>query len=150
MKRYGSSIDTDSHTACISAAVSVSTCLSCHARLERVPSHLATHCSIRICISGLGSVAFPVLLTWRLHQQQLLGRFNPRVMVNRAVAFLLHSGPVTGEERWEEASGYSPSTLAVIISAFICAASFAHRTGQRNGSFSGELCRLPESPCRGV
>ena len=53
-------------------------------------------------------------------------------MVNRAVAFLLHSGPVTGEERWEEASGYSPSTLAVIISAFICAASFAQRNGIGN------------------
>jgi glucoamylase len=73
----------------------------------------------------LDEVAFPVLLAWRLHQLQLLGQFNPHVMVNRAVAFLLHSGPVTGEERWEEASGYSPSTLAVIISAFICAASFA-------------------------
>jgi len=73
----------------------------------------------------LDEVAFPVLLAWRLHQLQLLRQFNPRVMVNRAVAFLLHSGPVTGEERWEEASGYSPSTLAVIISAFICAASFA-------------------------
>jgi glucoamylase len=73
----------------------------------------------------LDEVAFPVLLAWRLHQSQLLGNFNPRVMVNRAVAFLLHSGPVTGEERWEEGSGYSPSTLAVIISAFICAASFA-------------------------
>ncbi len=73
----------------------------------------------------LDEVAFPVLLAWRLHQLQLLGHFNARVMVNRAVAFLLHSGPVTGEERWEEGSGYSPSTLAVIISAFICAASFA-------------------------
>ena len=73
----------------------------------------------------LDEVAFPVLLAWRLHQLKLLGEFNPRVMVNRAVAFLLHSGPVTGEERWEEASGYSPSTLAVIIAAFICAASFA-------------------------
>jgi glucoamylase len=73
----------------------------------------------------LDEVAFPVLLAWRLHQLQLLGQFNPHVMVNRALAFLLHSGPVTGEERWEEASGYSPSTLAVIISAFICAASFA-------------------------
>ncbi len=73
----------------------------------------------------LDEVAFPVLLAWRLHQLQLLGHFNPRVMVNRAIAFLLHSGPVTGEERWEEGSGYSPSTLAVIIAAFICAASFA-------------------------
>jgi glucoamylase len=73
----------------------------------------------------LDEVAFPVLLAWRLHQLQLLGDFNPRVMVDRAAAFLLHSGPVTGEERWEEGSGYSPSTLAAIISAFICAASFA-------------------------
>jgi glucoamylase len=81
----------------------------------------------------LDEVAFPVLLAWRLHQLQLLGEFNPRVMVNRAVAFLLHSGPITGEERWEEGSGYSPSTLAVIISAFICAASFA-RAEQDNGT----------------
>lgn len=81
----------------------------------------------------LDEVAFPVLLAWRLYQFRLLGQFNPRVMVNRAVAFLLHSGPITGEERWEEASGYSPSTLAVIISAFICAASFA-RAEQDTGT----------------
>jgi glucoamylase len=81
----------------------------------------------------LDEVAFPVLLAWRLHQLQLLGQFNPRVMVNRATAFLLHSGPVTGEERWEEGSGYSPSTLAAIISAFICAASFA-RAEQDNST----------------
>ncbi|MGC2657500.1 MAG: glycoside hydrolase family 15 protein, partial [Bryobacteraceae bacterium] len=73
----------------------------------------------------LDEVAFPVMLAWRLHQTDLLDHFDPRVMVNRAVNFLLQSGPVTGEERWEEDSGYSPSTLASIISAFICAASFA-------------------------
>lgn len=71
----------------------------------------------------LDEVAFPVLLAWRLYQLHRLGQFNPCVTVERALAFLLHSGPVTGEERWEEASGYSPSTLAVIISAFICGAS---------------------------
>jgi len=81
----------------------------------------------------LDEVAFPVLLAWRLHQLRVLGEFNPRVMVNRAVAFLLHSGPVTGQERWEESSGYSPSTLAVMISAFICAGSFA-RADQDNGA----------------
>jgi len=73
----------------------------------------------------LDEIAFPVLLAYRLHRLQLLGEFDPRVMINRAVAFLLHSGPVTGEERWEEASGYSPSTLAAIIAAFISAASVA-------------------------
>jgi glucoamylase len=73
----------------------------------------------------LDEIAFPVLLAWRLRKLQLLEQFDPFVMVKRAVAFLLHRGPVTGEERWEEASGYSPSTLAAVIAAFICAAAFA-------------------------
>lgn len=73
----------------------------------------------------LDEIAFPVLLAARLQRLGLLGQFNPRVMVKRAVKFLLQNGPVTGEERWEESSGYSPSTLAIIISAFICAAGFA-------------------------
>ena len=37
----------------------------------------------------LDEVAFPVLLAWRLHQFKLLHHFDPLVMVNRAVAFLL-------------------------------------------------------------
>ncbi len=72
----------------------------------------------------LDEIAFPVLLASRLHKLHLLGEFNPLVMVKRAAAFLLHQGPVTAEERWEEASGYSPSTLAVVICASICAAGF--------------------------
>src|SRR5579872_5659429 len=72
----------------------------------------------------LDEIAFPVLLASRLHILRLLRQFNPRVMVRRAVAFLLHGGPVTGEERWEEAGGYSPSTLAAVIAACICAAVF--------------------------
>ncbi len=58
-------------------------------------------------------------------------RFDAHTLVRRAVNFLLINGPVTGEERWEEASGYSPSTLAVIISAFICAAAFEQEEGKR-------------------
>lgn len=72
----------------------------------------------------LDEIALPVLLAWRLRKLRLLGEFNPLVMVKRAAAFLLRRGPVTGEERWEEASGYSPSTLAAVISALICAAGF--------------------------
>ena len=72
----------------------------------------------------LDEIAFPILLAWRLNKDRLLGEFNPLVMVKRAAAFLLHRGPVTGEERWEEAGGYSPSTLAAVISALICAAGF--------------------------
>jgi glucoamylase len=78
----------------------------------------------------LDEVAFPVLLAWRLHRDKSLARFDARTLVRRAVNFLLINGPVTGEERWEEASGYSPSTLAVIVSAFICAAAFEDEDGK--------------------
>lgn len=78
----------------------------------------------------LDEVAFPVLLTWRLHLLGLLTHFNPRVMVRRAVSFLLHSGPITGQERWEESGGYSPSTLALIAAAFLCAAALEHERGE--------------------
>ena len=42
-------------------------------------------------------------------------------MIAKATRFLLLQGPVTGQERWEEQSGYSPSTLAVVIAALVCA-----------------------------
>jgi len=84
----------------------------------------------------LDEIAFPVLLAWRLKKLHLLGEFNPLVMVKRAAAFLLHKGPVTGEERWEEASGYSPSTLAAVISGLICAAGFIRsEEGDQPASF---------------
>src|SRR3990167_745748 len=50
-------------------------------------------------------------------------------MVQRGAAFLIRQGPMTQQERWEEASGYSPSTLAVTIAALVCAADFARSRG---------------------
>jgi len=38
-------------------------------------------------------------------------------------------GPVTQQDRWEEVSGYSPSTLASNIAALVCAAGFARQRG---------------------
>jgi len=70
----------------------------------------------------LDEVAFPVILAWRLWQAQGLEDFDPLPMVKSAAAFLLRAGPTTQQERWEEAAGYSPSTLAATIAALICAA----------------------------
>src|ERR1019366_3162417 len=50
-------------------------------------------------------------------------------MVLKAAAYLVRHGPVTQQERWEEASGYSPSTLASNIAALIGAACFARGRG---------------------
>lgn len=77
----------------------------------------------------LDEVAFPVLLAWRLHEDNALQDFDPHTMVLRAAGYLIRHGPATQQERWEEASGYSPSTLAANIAALICAACFARERG---------------------
>jgi glucoamylase len=78
----------------------------------------------------LDQVAFPILLAWRLHKQDALGLFSPRVMIVRAAAQLILQGPVTSQDRWEENAGYSPSTLAVVIAALVCAADWAKEYGK--------------------
>jgi glucoamylase len=73
----------------------------------------------------LDEVAFPILLAWRLYRAKALRDFDPYPMVVRAAHYLVRHGPATQQERWEEAGGYSPSTLASSIAALICAACFA-------------------------
>src|SRR5436309_3815034 len=77
----------------------------------------------------LDQIAAPILLAWRLHKQDALGLFNPRVMIVRAAARLILQGPVTAQDRWEENAGYSPSTLATVIAALVCAAEWATEYG---------------------
>ncbi len=84
----------------------------------------------------LDEVAWPILLAWRLQQANALNLFDPWRLIARAAKYLLLHGPVTGQERWEENSGYSPSTLAAIIAALVCAAEFARvRANQPIASF---------------
>ncbi|HTZ57792.1 MAG TPA: glycoside hydrolase family 15 protein [Acidobacteriaceae bacterium] len=73
----------------------------------------------------LDEVAFPLILAWRLWKLNGLGDFDVAPFVERAAGFLVRHAPVTQQERWEEAAGYSPSTLAVVISSLICAAEMA-------------------------
>ncbi|MBP2674976.1 MAG: glycoside hydrolase 15-related [Deltaproteobacteria bacterium] len=77
----------------------------------------------------LDEVAFPILLAWRLLRKGGLGNFDPYPMVMRAARYLILHGPATPQERWEEAGGYSPSTIASNIAALVCAASFARERG---------------------
>ncbi len=75
----------------------------------------------------LDQVAFAILLAWRLQRAGALADFDPYPMVESAASFLLRHGPATAQERWEENSGYSPSTLAAAIAALHCAAEMAHQ-----------------------
>jgi glucoamylase len=73
----------------------------------------------------LDEVAFPIILAWRLDRAKALQDFDPLPMVLRGARYLVQHGPATQQERWEEASGYSPSTIAFNIVGLICAAEFA-------------------------
>jgi len=80
----------------------------------------------------LDEVSFPIILAWRLWKADGLGRFDPYVTVQRACNFLIRNGPATAQDRWEEAGGYSPSTLASNIAGLICAAEFMEARGDRH------------------
>ncbi|WP_263381923.1 glycoside hydrolase family 15 protein [Granulicella arctica] len=77
----------------------------------------------------LDEVAFPIILAWRLWKLDGLGNFDVVPFVEAAAAFLVRFAPVTQQERWEENAGYSPSTLAAVISGLICAADIARGHG---------------------
>jgi glucoamylase len=77
----------------------------------------------------LDEVAFPIMLAWRLHCEKALADFDTANLVRSGTAYLIRNGPVTQQERWEEASGYSPSTLASNIAALICASLLFRKLG---------------------
>jgi glucoamylase len=94
----------------------------------------------------LDEVAFPIMLAWRMFGEKGLGDFNPDTLVRKGAAYLIRNGPVTQQERWEEASGYSPSTLASNIAALICASLlFRERGDEASAVFTEEYADFLES-----
>ena len=87
----------------------------------------------------LDEVAFPIILAWRLWKCNALANFDPYITVHRACGYLIREGPATMQDRWEEAGGYSPSTLAATIAALICAADFIESRGD---SHTAEFVRV--------
>jgi glucoamylase len=72
----------------------------------------------------LDEVADPILLSWQL------GRFDAGTWghVRRAAECILANGPAS-QERWENAQGYSPATIAAEVAGLVCAAAIAERNG---------------------
>ena len=94
----------------------------------------------------LDEVAFPVLFAWQLERMKMLQDFDPYPMIKRAATYLVTHGPVTGQERWEETSGYSPSTLAACIAALVGAGGFArNREDEDSARFLEEYADFLES-----
>lgn len=76
----------------------------------------------------LDEVAYPLVLAYQL------GRTDNETYVKHvrpAADFIVRNGPWTPQERWEEESGYSPSTIAAEIAGLACAAEIARRNDDR-------------------
>ena len=74
----------------------------------------------------MDEVSYPLVLAWQL------GRTDSETWTKHlrpAAEFVVAHGPRTEEERWEEVSGYSPSTMAAEIAGLICAADIARKNG---------------------
>ncbi len=74
----------------------------------------------------MDEVAYPLVLAYQL------GRTDNETWtkhVRPAADFIVRRGPYTPQERWEEESGYSPSTIAAEIAGLVCASEIARRNG---------------------
>lgn len=82
----------------------------------------------------LDQVAFPIVLAWQLGMPT--ASIWPDVQAS--ADYLLtwsnsnaqFTSPATGQERWEEKPGYSPSTIAAEIAGLVCASDIARRQGE--------------------
>ncbi len=75
----------------------------------------------------LDEYSFPTVLAWMLGDRSEA----TWTRVERAEDQVVRLGPVTGEERWENQSGYSPSTIAAEIAGLVCGAAIARWHGAR-------------------
>ncbi|MGO8696836.1 MAG: glycoside hydrolase family 15 protein [Limisphaerales bacterium] len=74
----------------------------------------------------MDEASMPIILAWKLNRLDLWPKMK------MAADFVINNGPWTQEERWEEMSGYSPSTIAAEIAGLVCAADFATRSSDTN------------------
>jgi glucan 1,4-alpha-glucosidase len=88
----------------------------------------------------LDEVAYPILMA------RTIGLLDPAFTkdvnnnafytnhIKRAADFVVAHGPSFGSERWEEQSGYSPSTIAAQIAGLVAAGAIADQNGDAAGA----------------
>ncbi|MCU1219529.1 MAG: glucan 1,4-alpha-glucosidase [Candidatus Angelobacter sp.] len=74
----------------------------------------------------MDEVSYPNILAWQLGKTD---KDTFAKHIKPAADFVVAHGPATPQERWEEETGYSPSTIAAEVAGLICAADIAHKNG---------------------
>ena len=79
----------------------------------------------------MDQVAFPLILAYQLGRTD---RNTWSKHIKPAADLIVKRGPATGQDRWEEKSGYSPATIAAEIAGLVCAAYIARIQGDRQSA----------------
>ena len=79
----------------------------------------------------LDETAYPVLMALQAGLDQDVDLWPH---IKQAADFLVSRGPAFGSERWEEQSGFSPSTIAAEIAGLVAAGVIAERNGDSTSS----------------
>jgi glucan 1,4-alpha-glucosidase len=79
----------------------------------------------------LDEVTYPILMAL---QAGITDQAFYRDHIKRAANFAISHGPAFGAERWEEQSGFSPSTIAAEVAGLIAAATLADAAGDHAGA----------------
>ena len=72
----------------------------------------------------LDQTACPVILAALLAERDALGGTEVGDVISAALGYLIRTGPVSEQDRWEESAGLTPYTLACAIAALVAGAAF--------------------------
>jgi glucoamylase len=86
----------------------------------------------------LDESSYPILMAW---QAGLAGDNGLWPKIKAAADFVVSHGPSFGNERWEEQSGFSPSTIAAEIAGLVAAGAIADRHGDSASAASARVYR---------
>jgi glucoamylase len=74
----------------------------------------------------MDQASLPTVLAWQLGRSFARSQWPS---IRAAADFVAANGPATDSDRWENAAGYSPATMAAEIAGLVCAARIAEWSG---------------------
>jgi glucoamylase len=120
-------------TDCGTSETDAEGCPNGYSRVGRFPQNAWIDGQAYWTSTQLDEQAMPILLAYRVYERgdaatrAEIDSLWPRI--RPTAEFILSTGPWTLQERWEETSGYSPSTIAAEIAGLVAAAELARLHG---------------------
>jgi glucoamylase len=79
----------------------------------------------------MDEISYPLILAYQLGKTD---KTTYQKNVKKSAEYIVKNGPFTKQERWEEESGFSPSTIAAEIAGLVCAAEIARINGDESSA----------------